>query len=170
VRTGDDVVPLDRRPRAAVTVDFDTFFLDEHDRLYRALFFITGSSHDADELCQDAFLKLWERWDRIGTIEDPVGYLFRVALNGFRMRLRRAKTAARRLVPVEDLAHDPFDDIEVREDVHALLRSLPTRQRAALVLIEIFDYSSEQAGQIMNIAPSTVRVLASQARAALRET
>ncbi len=39
---------------------------------------------------QDAFLKLWERWDQIHTIEDPTGYLFRVALNGFRMRRRHA--------------------------------------------------------------------------------
>ena len=40
---------------------------------------------------QDAFLKLWERWDQIGEIDDAVGYLFRVALNGFRMRARRAR-------------------------------------------------------------------------------
>ena len=35
---------------------------------------------------QDAFLKLWERWDRIESIDDPVAYLFRIALNGSRMR------------------------------------------------------------------------------------
>ncbi len=50
----------------------------------KALYFVTGDRHDAEELMQDAFLKLWERWDRIETIDDPTGYLFRVALNGFR--------------------------------------------------------------------------------------
>jgi DNA-directed RNA polymerase specialized sigma24 family protein len=39
---------------------------------------------------QEAFLKLWERWDRIDTIDDPVAYLFSTALNGFRMRARHA--------------------------------------------------------------------------------
>jgi DNA-directed RNA polymerase specialized sigma24 family protein len=61
-------------------------FLDQHDRLYRALYFITGSSADAEELMQDALLKLWERWDRIHAIDDPVAQLSRVATNRFRMR------------------------------------------------------------------------------------
>jgi DNA-directed RNA polymerase specialized sigma24 family protein len=47
---------------------------------------------------QDAFLKLWERWDRIDLIDDPRSYLFRVVLNGFRMRTRAARRAARRKV------------------------------------------------------------------------
>jgi RNA polymerase sigma-70 factor (ECF subfamily) len=166
VQAEDEVV--ETTAGAVVAVSFDEFFAEHHDRLYRALFFITGNSHDADELCQDAFLKLWERWDRIGTIDDPVGYLFRVALNGFRMRLRRAKTAARRALFSHDLPRDAFDEIEVREDVHSMLRSLPARQRAAVVLTEIYGYGSEEAGRIMHIAPSTVRVLASQGRGALR--
>ncbi|HTG46825.1 MAG TPA: RNA polymerase sigma factor [Actinomycetota bacterium] len=147
---------------------FDELFLDLHDRLYRALFFVTGSAHDAEELTQDAFLKLWERWDRIDTIEDPTAYLFRVAMNGFRMRARRAKLAARKLIPV-GTHQDPYEEIDLREDVRQMLLGLPARQRAALVLTEIFGYGSEQAAQILGIAPTTVRVLASQGRAALRE-
>jgi RNA polymerase sigma-70 factor, ECF subfamily len=150
-------------------LSFDELFLDHHDRLYRALYFITGSQHDAEELMQDAFLKLWERWKSIGAIEDPVAWLFRVSLNGSRMRARRARVAARRLVPLAS-PRDPFEDVDIREEVRRMLRSLPQRQRAALVLTEIFDYSSEQAGQILGIRPITVRVLASQARAALRGT
>ena len=84
---------------------------------------------------QDAFLKLWERWDRIDTIDDPVAYLFRSALNGSRMRMRRTRMAARRVVPVAS-ARDPFDDVNVREDVRRMLRGLPPRQRAAVVLTE----------------------------------
>jgi DNA-directed RNA polymerase specialized sigma24 family protein len=57
---------------------FEELFLEVHDRLYRALYFITGSSADAEELMRDAFLKLWERWDRLDAIDDPVAYLFRV--------------------------------------------------------------------------------------------
>jgi RNA polymerase sigma factor (sigma-70 family) len=148
---------------------FEGLFLDQHDRLYRALYFITGSPDDAEELMQDAFLKLWERWDSIGVIEDPVAWLFRVSLNGFRMRARRARVAARRLLPMTS-PRDPFEDVNIREDVRRLLGSLPQRQRAALVLTEIFDYSSEQAAKILGIRPTTVRALASQGRAALRAT
>ena len=164
-----NVVELRRKRKAPVErQSFEGLFLDQHDRLYRALYFITGSRDDAEELMQDAFLKLWERWDSIGVIEDPVAWLFRVSLNGFRMRARRARVAARRLLPTTSPPLDPFEDVNIREDVRRMLRSLPQRQRAALVLTEIFDYSSEQAAQILGIRPTTVRALASQGRAALR--
>jgi RNA polymerase sigma-70 factor (ECF subfamily) len=170
VQGDGNIVELRRERKAPVErQSFERLFLDQHDRLYRALYFITGSPDDAEELMQDAFLKLWERWDSIGVIEDPVAWLFRVSLNGFRMRARRARVAARRLVPIAS-PRDPFEDVNIREDVRRMLRSLPQRQRAALVLTEIFDYSSEQAAHILGIRPTTVRVLASQGRAALRTT
>jgi RNA polymerase sigma factor (sigma-70 family) len=168
VQSGDNVVELPgERETSAVPRSFDDLFRDQHDRLYRALYFITGSSAEAEELMQDAFLKLWERWDRIHAIDDPVAYLFRVAMNGFRMRARRARVAARRIVHLES-PRDPYDDVELRDDVRRMLLGLPARQRAALVLMEIFGYSSEQAAQILGVRPTTVRVLASQGRAALR--
>jgi len=170
VQAEDDVIEIGRpREASAGTPSFEEMFLDVHDRLYRALYFITGSSADAEELMQDAFLKLWERWDRLDTIEDPVAYLFRVALNGVRMRARRARVAASKILPTAG-ARDPFDDINVREDVRRMLRGISPRQRTAIVLTEILGYSSEQAARIMRIRPTTVRVLASQGRSALRET
>lgn len=169
VQAEDNVVELRRNREAPVApLRFEELFLDVHDRLFRALYFVTGNSADAEELMQDAFLRLWERWDRIETIDDPVAYLFRSALNGFRMRTRHARTAARHVLPLAS-ARDSFDDVNVREDVRRMLRGLPPRQRAALVLTEIFGYSSEEAARIMRIRPTTVRVLASQARAAMRE-
>jgi DNA-directed RNA polymerase specialized sigma24 family protein len=94
VRAEGDVVrfPLERvEPWAR----FDTFFHEEHERLFKALYFVTGDRHDAEELMQDAFLRLWERWEEIDRIEDLTAYLYRVALNGFRMRaaVRRSRSA-----------------------------------------------------------------------------
>jgi len=170
VQAEDNVVELRREREAPVDPpSFDELFLDQHDRLYRALYFVTGSREDAEELMQDAFLKLWERWDTIATIDDPVAWLFRVSLNGLRMRVRRAGVAARKFMPIPT-QRDPYDDIELHEDIRKMLLGLPPRQRAALVLTEIFDYSSEQAARILGIRPTTVRVLASQGRAALRAT
>jgi RNA polymerase sigma-70 factor (ECF subfamily) len=170
VQAEDNVVEFGgRREAPAGPASFEELFLDVHDRLYRALYFITGSAADAEELMQDAFLKLWERWDRVDTIDDPVAYLFRVALNGFRMRARRARVATRKILPATN-TRDPFDDVHVREDVRRMLRGISPRQRTAIVLTEILGYSSEQAARIMRIQPTTVRVLASQGRAALRDS
>jgi hypothetical protein len=99
----------------------------ENRRLFKALYFVTGNRAGAADLMSDAFLKLWERWDSIGRMDDPAAYLFRVAMNGVRMRSRAARRAARRLVGVES-ARDPFDEIELREDVRRLLLGLAPRQ------------------------------------------
>ncbi len=148
---------------------FDDFFREEHERLFKALYFVTGSRADAEELMQDAFLRLWERWDQIDTIDDPTGYLFRVALNGFRMRRRRAATAVRRLAPGPEV-RDVFLEAEMRADVRALLLGCTPRQRAALVLVDLLGYPSEQAAHILRVRPSTVRALATKGRQALRAT
>ena len=147
---------------------FEVFFAAEHRKLFKALYFVTGNRADAAELMQDAFLKLWERWSSIDAIDDPTAYLFRVALNGSRMRARAARRAARRLVTVGSPS-DPFTEIELREDVRQMLLTLAPRQRAALVLLDLYGYGSEDAARIMGIRPSTVRALATQGRAVLRE-
>jgi RNA polymerase sigma-70 factor (ECF subfamily) len=148
---------------------FDTFFQEEHERLFKALYFVTGDRQDAEDLMQDSFLRLWERWDDIGRIEDPTGYLFRVALNGFRMRRRRAAMTLRKVIPVKE-ERDAFADAEMRADVRALLVGLTPRQRAALLLVDLLGYPSEQAGSILGVRASTVRALATQGRRALRAT
>ena len=166
MRSEGEVVPVSSR-RVGVHISFDTFFEEEHERVARALFFVTGNADDAEELMQDAFLKLWERWDRIDRIDDPAAYLFRVAFNGFRMRRRRAAIAVRRVLPLPE-AHDEFLDVDVRTDVRQLLLRISPRQRAALLLIDLLGYPSEQAARIMGVRPSTVRTLATNGRRALR--
>jgi len=148
--------------------DFRAFFEDEHRRLFKTLYFVTGDRAEAADLMQEAFLKLWERWDRIDRIEDPRAYLFRVALNGSKMRARAARRAAARIVPI-GTATDPYDEADIREDVRRMLLTLTPRQRTALVLLDQYGYGSEDAARIMGIRPSTVRALATQGRAALRE-
>ena len=150
------------RPR-----DFRTLYEDEHRRLFQTLYFVTGDRHYAADLMHDAFLKIWERWDSIGDVRDVHAYLFKVALNGNRMRVRSARRATRRRIPL-GVVHDPFDEVELREDVRRMLLTLTPRQRAALLLLDLYDYGSEEAAGIMGIRPSTVRALATQGRAVLR--
>ena len=123
--------------------------------------------HEADELAQEAFLKVWERWDRVGAMDSPAGYLYRTAMNAFRSRLRRAMVAARRSVSLGP-REDEFARIDERDAVARALGSLTRRQRAAIVLTEYLGYAADEAAQILGVKPVTVRVLASQGRAALR--
>jgi RNA polymerase sigma-70 factor, ECF subfamily len=156
-----------RPDRGARPASFEAFFAAEHARLLRALYLVAGNVEEAEEVTQDAFLALWERWERVGLMEDPTGYLFRTAMNRFCSRRRRAARTARRILGrVEAL--DAFAQADERDALARALAALPARQRAAIVLTELLGYGSEEAGRILGVKDVTVRSLASQARAALR--
>jgi RNA polymerase sigma factor (sigma-70 family) len=143
---------------------FEDLFADQHERLYRALYLIVGNTHEAEELMQDAFVKVFERWDRI---DNPAGYLYRSALNSTRSRFRRLQLVAKRRLSAAE-PEDPFAVADLRDQIVRSLRALPKRQRAALVLMGFLDLPSEEAAKILRVTPATVRSLASHARAALK--
>ena len=159
----------DRRPppEPARPPSFEAFFQVEHERLQRALYLVTGDVQEAEELMQDAFIAVWERWDRVGEMDEPTGYLYRTAMNRLRSRLRRASQAAKRALGARE-GGDAFAEADERDALARALARLPERQRAAVVLTELLGYSSEEAGRILGVKDVTVRSLASQARAALR--
>lgn len=148
--------------------DFEVFFEQHNERLFRALWLLTRNRQEAEEVTQDAFLRLWERWDKVIGGPDPVGYLYRTALNVWRSRLRRAALAARRVIH-HIQGDDEIAEVEDRDAVVRALAPLPPRQRAAIVLMDVLDLSSDQAGEVLGIRPVTVRVLAAKARAALAQ-
>ena len=53
---------------------FEELFLVERVRLYRALCVLTGDRAESEELAHDAFVRVLAAWDRVGTVDDPVGY------------------------------------------------------------------------------------------------
>jgi RNA polymerase sigma-70 factor (ECF subfamily) len=147
---------------------FEEFFGAEHARLFGTLCLVTGDRHEAEEIMQDAFLRLWERWDRVADIEDPSAYLFRTAMNVFRNRYRRAALALRKTTSLAP-SEDAFTTVEDRDAVVRALRELTPDQRAAVVLTGYVGLTSEEAGKTLGMRPSTVRTLATRARAAIRD-
>jgi RNA polymerase sigma-70 factor (ECF subfamily) len=129
---------------------------------------VTGNRQEAEDVMQDAYLRLYERWDRVGRMEDPVGYLYRTAFNVVRRRSRRAALAVRRTLGLAP-STDEFAAADARHVVSQALSRLTTRQRAALVLTEILGYGSEEAGRVLGVRAGTIRALASQGRAAMRQ-
>ena len=145
---------------------FDTFVLDEKDRLLRALCLITGSRSSAEDIAQEAFTRVFERWDAVNAMDSPEGYLHRTAMNVFRSDLRRAKRALKRVMIPGDTA-DVFAAIDDRDEATRVLATLSPRQRAAIVLTEGLGYSGNEAGDLLGIKGSTVHALTHQARASL---
>ena len=148
------------------SIDFEEFFRAEHVRLLRALFLVTGTAEEAEDLMQEAFVKVWERWDRVQAMDDPTSYLYRTAMNAFRSRYRRAKAAAQQALRFKE-PPDLYAEADDRDLVIRALRRLAPRQRAALVLTQLLDLSSEEAGRLLGVSAASVRALVHQGRAAL---
>lgn len=155
---------LDTEPPA-----FDSFFEEQKDRLLRTLSVITGSRAEAEDLAQEAFTRVFERWDTVAAMEDPAGYLHRTAMNLFRNQYRRTMVALGRAVGIGP-EQDVFKSVVDRDTATRALGALTPRQRAALVLTEALGYSGEEAGQLLGVKASTVWALTHQARAALQGT
>jgi len=154
----------------AVAQIFDDFFEIEHERLLGALYVVTGDLNEAEDLMQEAFVKVLQRWDVVQSLTDPTGYLYRTAMNVFRTRYRRSRMAIRRMASISRRDRDPFDEVEIREDVRLALTTLTPRQRAAIVLTELLGYPPSEAARALGVKASTVRALTTQARSTLRMT
>src|SRR6266508_4923880 len=126
---------------------FESFFEAEKAGLYSALCLVTHDRHEAEELTQDAFVRVLAAWDR-AAIEDPAAYLYRTAMNGLRSRRRRAVVAMRRAVGA---AHhdDAYERIESMDAAVRALAPLSRQQRAAVVLTDLLGFSSEQAARML---------------------
>lgn len=145
---------------------FEDFFARERDRLFGLLVLVTGDRHEAEDLAQDAFVATWERWDRVGTVDNPAGYLHRTAMNAFRKRYRRAQI--RRRITGSVAGGTTAPEVDAALELDETLRSLTPRQRAALVLTELLGYNASEAASMLGVKASTIGALKHQARTALK--
>ncbi len=145
---------------------FEGFFDRSYEPVLRAMFLVAGGRLEAEEVTQEAFVRVYERWEAIRDRPNPAGYAYRVALNVHRSRSRRLRLAARRIVQPQP--SDPLDAVEARDELRIALANLPWGQRAALVLVEWLEMTDVEAADVLGITPGAVRVRLSRARKALR--
>ena len=148
-------------------LDFASFYTEQRTALLRGLILVTGNSAEADDLTQEAFARILERWDRVRSMESPAGYLFRTALNLHRSRLR--SLLRRKAVPMSDTPRDAIAETDDRAMVHRALQRCTPEQRSALVLVHLVGMSSEEAGAILGIDGDAVRARLARGRQTLRD-
>jgi RNA polymerase sigma-70 factor (ECF subfamily) len=151
-----------------ITPSFDEFYMASFGRLFTALCLVTGNRFEAEEIAQEAFVRVFERWRHIGRLTDPTGYLFQVSMNVFRDQYRRASLGLRRGLSLAPAATDDLAAVDTRDAVVRLLLELEPRQRAAVVLTALLDYTAEEAGGMLGLRASSVRSLTTRARAQLK--
>ena len=144
---------------------FRAFFVQHRARLVQASRLVMGSMAEGEEVAQEAFLKVWERWPRVRRMERPHGYLFRTALNVARRRQHAIRITARRTVTPRRTVDDETAVVDARDAVLRLLARLSPRRRAVLVLIEVLGFDTAEVASILEVQPGAVRTLVSRARA-----
>jgi RNA polymerase sigma factor (sigma-70 family) len=145
-------------------------------RVYRLAYRLTGNPHDAEDLTQEVFVRVFRSLSSYtpGTFE---GWLHRITTNLFLDSARRkqrirfeglADDMAHRLPGSEPTPAQAFDDAHLDGDVQAALKALPPEYRAAVVLCDIEGLSYEEIAATLGVKLGTVRSRIHRGRAQLR--
>lgn len=150
----------------SATDSFTSFVEDAGQRLRVGLIARYGPDIGA-EVTAEALAYGWEHWDRLASMPNPVGYLYRVGQSRSRALFRARVWRTRRpSFPV------PSDNAEpsVEPALPSALRSLSENQRVAVVLVHGLGYSLRDVADLLGVTPSTVHRNADRALAALRDS
>jgi len=145
-------------------------FEEQYLSLVRLAALLTDDRETAEDVVQEAFVRMYRAWDRVRDVSAASPYLRSIVLNLARSGLRRKLVARRRGRNVGVDAASAEEDVLIREDQRAVvdvLRSLPRRQRECLTLRYYQDLSEAEIAEVLGISAGSVKSYASRGIAAL---
>lgn len=166
---------------------FEQLVVQYQDRLVGFFFHLVHDRTSAEDLAQEAFLRVFRSRDRYEPTARFSTWLFRIAHNLASNQKRGA--ARRREIPlVSGSSGDEFrpeeqilaeksalmptrqlDSVELRAVVRNAIEDLSERQRTAVLLHKFEEMSYEEIGEVMGLGPVAVKSLISRARGKLKE-
>lgn len=138
------------------STEFETFARAARPRLVRALAPVRGE--EAPDGAAEALAYAWEHWDRVSSMTNPIGYLYRVG---------QSRTRRKRTPPLPSPEAIGLPDVEPAL-IPALLR-LPETQRAAVWLVHACEWRYPEVAEALGTTTSTVGNHVSRGLARLRE-
>jgi RNA polymerase sigma-70 factor, ECF subfamily len=151
---------------------FDEFFRLTFPRVARTTALAVGDFDLGQDLAQEGFTRLYQRWGRMESEAHATNFAYRVALNLARSHLRKEAVLRRLRVRREDEAEGMPDEADRTTDRLTLagaLAGLSPRQRTCVALVDYAGFDSEAAGALLGLRSSTVRVHLTRGRRALAE-
>jgi RNA polymerase sigma-70 factor, ECF subfamily len=172
----DQHVPDVAHPAGWTPPSWEEVVREHSARVYRLAYRLTGNSHDAEDLTQEVFVRVFRSLPSYtpGTFE---GWLHRITTNLFldltrrRQRIRfegLGEEAAARLRGAEPTPSQAFDDRHLDFDIAEALAGLPPEYRAAVVLCDIEGLTYEEIADVLGVKLGTVRSRIHRGRAQLR--
>jgi RNA polymerase sigma factor (sigma-70 family) len=158
------------------TLEWDDVVAEHSGRVYRLAYRLTGNRHDAEDLTQDVFVRVFRSLDRYepGNFN---GWIHRITTNLFLDRVRRGakirmdgfgEGAEERLPSVEVGPDASVHDAEFDPDIETALAGLPEEFRVAVVLCDVEGLSYDEISAVLGIKIGTVRSRIHRGRTQLR--
>ncbi len=150
----------------------DDLFVRHAPAATRLAYFLTGDRELAQDLVQEAFVRLFGRFRHLREPEAFEAYLRKTVVNLFtthlrRLKLERANLEREKRQPTPLQHHDT--DVAVKDEVWRALQRLPERQRAAIVLRYYEDLTERDAADVLRCSTGALNQLVARAMAALRD-
>jgi len=151
-------------------LDYTDFVSARWSSLYRFSYLLAGSHAAADDLLQNALLRVYLKWDKVTRADVPESYVHRMLVNEHVSQGRRAWR--RRELATDEPPELATGSHEVgavdQTDLWRLVHSLPPRQRAVIVLRYYEDLSEAEIARVLDCSQGTVKSQASAAMRSLR--
>jgi RNA polymerase sigma factor (sigma-70 family) len=155
---------------------FETRILPAKNKLYRFALRIVNREDDAKDLVQEVFIKVWDRRDEMGEIQNAEAWCMRVirnlAYDKLRQQQRRPSDSLDATFELKINTPDPHEYMELSDNVKRignLISALPDKQRQVIHLRDIEGYSYNEISDIMGIDLNQVKTNLFRARNAVRE-
>jgi RNA polymerase sigma-70 factor (TIGR02960 family) len=155
-----------------------------------------GSIFEAEDAVQDAMVRVWQNWDQVREHSSRRAWVYRIVTNVCLDKLRNAK---RRALPMDisgpattvtepreqlpraswiwptpDTVSDPLDIVVSRETIRlsfiAILQILPPRQRAVLILHDVFRWSASETANVLGMTTAAVNSALQRARKTIAQS
>jgi RNA polymerase sigma-70 factor (sigma-E family) len=152
-------------------VTFEEYVRGRGPALVRLAVLLVGHRQLAEDLVQEVLARAYVRWERVARADHPDLYLRRMLVNAHTSWWRRRSSHETVGLPEREEAGPSLVDTEVaeRDELWRLIRTLPRRQRAVVVLRYYEDLDDLAIAEVLDCSPVTVRTHVMRALATLRQ-
>lgn len=151
--------------RKADRLEYEWLFRAAYPRIRRTVTSILLNPESAEDVTQEAFLKLLQHWRKVQTLDQPDAWVRRVAI---RLAVRHVKRESHRALVEADTG--PPTDPEHDLDLDRAIVQLPAMQRAAVVMYYLDDQPVAEIARVLVVSESTVKQHLYRARSRLAST
>jgi|ERR1700719_2529307 RNA polymerase sigma-70 factor (ECF subfamily) len=160
-------------PELSATDQLEPLLVAMRPKLHRYCARMVGSVIDGEDVLQDALIKAVEARPKAGPIQNPEGWLFRIAYNtALDFLRRRSRQEALRSAEEVEMIADELDAVTSRQIASASLRTfmrLPVAQRASVILMDVLGCSLQEVCDIMDYSLPAAKAALHRGRRQLRE-